>query len=202
MIVGLPDQAHGRMRDALQIPKLGSLVLAHRLDAPLAGLTSVPRADWPYVPLLFWTFRLMVALAFAICALGAASLIARARGRLYDSRALQRAAVALSPAGILAVIAGWFTTEVGRQPYTVYGLLRTAQSASPIAAPAIAASLALFAVVYFVVFGAGVFFLLRLMHHAPQPGEAPPAEGTPLRGAGIVPIAAVHPGRALHPPGR
>jgi cytochrome d ubiquinol oxidase subunit I len=197
IVVGIPDQAAGRMRDALEIPKLGSLLLTHHLDAPLAGLDSIPRRDWPYVPVIFWSFRIMVGLALLMLALGLASLVARARGRLYDSRALQRAALLLSPAGLLAVIAGWFTTEVGRQPYTVYHLLRTAQSASPIAAPAVISSLAAFAVVYFAVFGAGALFELRLMSRPPHPGEVPPFEGVPHRSAGITPAPAVHPGRTL-----
>ena len=198
VLVGIPDQRAGRMRDALEIPKLGSLILEHRLDAPLAGLDSVPRQDWPYVPVIFWTFRIMVGLAFAMLALGLASLALRLRGRLYVHRGLQRAALVMAPTGLIAVIAGWFTTEVGRQPYTVYHLLRTAQSASPIAAPAVISSLATFAVVYFVVFGAGVMFVLRLMRRPPHPGEVPPFEGAPHRSAGITPAPAVHPDRTLH----
>ena len=196
VLVGIPDQKAGRMRDALDIPKLGSLILEHRLDAPLAGLDTVPRQDWPYVPVIFWTFRIMVGLALAMLALGLASLAARVRGRLYVHRGLHRAALIMAPTGLIAVIAGWFTTEVGRQPYTVYHLLRTAQSASPIAAPAVISSLATFAVVYFAVFGAGVMFVLRLMSRPPHPGEAPPLEGTPHRSAGITPAPALHPGRA------
>ena len=196
VLVGIPDQKAGRMRDALDIPKLGSLILEHRLDAPLAGLDTVPRQDWPYVPVIFWTFRIMVGLALAMLALGLANLAARVRGRLYVHRGLHRAALIMAPTGLIAVIAGWFTTEVGRQPYTVYHLLRTAQSASPIAAPAVISSLATFAVVYFAVFGAGVMFVLRLMSRPPHPGEAPPLEGTPHRSAGITPAPALHPGRA------
>ena len=195
VVVGVPDQAAARMRDAIEIPRLGSLILEHRLDAPMAGLKSLPRQDWPYVPLIFWTFRLMVGLAFAILALGIASVIARARGRLYTNRMLQRCALAMAPAGLIAVIAGWFTTEVGRQPYTVYGLLRTTQSASPIAAPAVASSLAAFALVYFAVFGAGVFFVLRLMRQPPHPGETPPSGNVPQRAAGITPVPGVQPVR-------
>jgi cytochrome d ubiquinol oxidase subunit I len=88
--------------------------------------------------------------------------------------------------GFVAVLAGWVTTEVGRQPWTVYGLLRTAESASPIQAPAVAASLAAFVLVYFAVFGAGVFYLLRLMR---QPPETPAdiAELGLTRSAGITP---------------
>ena len=197
VLVGIPDQAAGRMRDALKIQKLGSLILKRHLDAPLAGLDSVPRQDWPYVPVIFWTFRIMVALALMMLGLGLASLAGRLRGWLYESRPLHRASLAMAPAGLIAVIAGWFTTEVGRQPFTVYGMMRTAESASPIAAPAVAASLATFAVVYFAVFGAGALFVLRLMRRPPHPGEVRPFEGVPHRSAGITPAAALHPDRVI-----
>ena len=96
------------------------------------------------------------------------------RHRLYDWTLLHRFALAMGPAGFVAVIAGWVTTEVGRQPYTVHGLLRTADSVSPLQAPAVATSLLAFIVVYFIVFGAGVFYILRLMSHPPHRGEAGP----------------------------
>ncbi len=97
----------------------------------------------------------------------------------------------MGPSGFIAVLAGWITTEVGRQPYTVYGLLRTADSVSPIAAPAVAASLIAFIVVYFLVFGAGTYYLLRLMAHAPDPHEPDIEKGTPTRAAGITPAQAL-----------
>ncbi len=96
----------------------------------------------------------------------------------------------MGPAGFVAVIAGWVTTEVGRQPYTVYGLLRTAQSHSPVAAPAVAASLVAFVLVYFGAFGAGIYYLLRLMAQPPRAGESGPPR-IPHRAAGITPAAGV-----------
>jgi cytochrome d ubiquinol oxidase subunit I len=104
----------------------------------------------------------------------------------------------MGPAGFVAVICGWVTTEVGRQPYTVYGLLRTSHSASPLEAPAVAASLAAFAVVYFTVFGSGVFYLLRLMSQPPSSHEAELDTHSPIRAAGITPAAAIDPDRLLH----
>jgi cytochrome d ubiquinol oxidase subunit I len=199
IVIGIPDQRAGRVRYALQIPELGSLILKHHLHAPIPGLASIPRGDWPYVPVIFWTFRIMVALAFAMFALGLSSLVIRARGRLYESRGLHRAALLMSPAGLIAVIAGWFTTEVGRQPYTIYHLLRTTQSASPIATPAVAASFAAFAVVYFLVFGSGLLFELRLMRRPPHPGETRSLGHAPHRSAGITPAAALHPPGTLPP---
>ena len=100
-------------------------------------------------------------------------------GKLYDSRLLHMFAVAMGPAGFVAVLAGWITTEVGRQPFTVYGLLRTAESASPLAAPAVASSLIAFIIVYFAVFGAGVIYMLRLMAAPPHPGEQGPSQRGP-----------------------
>ena len=139
--------------------------------------------------IVFWSFRIMVAIGFAMLALGAWSLYARWRGRLYDSPWLHRAAVAMAPSGLIAVLAGWVTTEVGRQPYTVYGMLRTAESASPLAAAAVGTSLVAFVVVYFAVFGAGTWYILRLMGHAPSYDEPSikDAIGGPIRTAGITP---------------
>ena len=120
--------------------------------------------------------------------LGLWSLWARWRGRLYEWPALHKAALVMGPSGFVAVIAGWVTTEVGRQPYTVYGLLTTAESVSPLAAPAVAASLIAFVIVYFAVFGIGTWYILRLMGQPPHPGEAgAEAEPAPLRTAGITP---------------
>jgi cytochrome d ubiquinol oxidase subunit I len=175
ILFGLPDQKAGVVRDAVEIPKLSSLVLKHDLNAPLGGLDSVPRQDWPYVPVVFWSFRIMVGSGMAMFGLGLLTLAARWRGKLYDWRWLHRLAIAAGPLGFVAVIAGWVTTEVGRQPYTVYGVLRTVQSASPLHTPAVATSLASFAVVYFAVFGAGLFYLLRLMSQPPGPHEPGPA---------------------------
>jgi cytochrome d ubiquinol oxidase subunit I len=113
----------------------------------------------------------------------------RLRGHLYDSRHLHRFALAMGPAGFVAVLAGWVTTEVGRQPYTVHGLLRTADSVSPLDAPAVAGSLTAFAIVYLGVFGVGIWYLLRLMAHAPRAGEPGPEADPekPTRTAGITP---------------
>src|SRR5262249_45036354 len=111
--------------------------------------------------------------------------------RLYDLRPLHWAALLMGPSGFIAVIAGWVTTEVGRQPYTVYGLLRTAQSASPIDAAAVASSLLAFIVVYFLVFGAGTVYILRLCAKAREPEERDIAPGEPRRAAGVTPAPAL-----------
>jgi cytochrome d ubiquinol oxidase subunit I len=188
-LFGLPNDRTQRLDYAVGIPKVGSLLLVHRPDAPMAGLDTVPDDEQPPVAIVFWSFRIMVAIGFLMLGLGLWSLIARWRGRLYDWSALLRAALWMGPSGFVAVIAGWVTAEVGRQPWTVYGLLRTADSVSPISAPAVATSLIAFVIVYFAVFGIGVWYLLRLMRAPPHPGEPEPE--APIRSAGITPAQSV-----------
>jgi cytochrome bd ubiquinol oxidase subunit I len=189
-----PDQAEGKNLYAVEIPKGSSLILKHSLDAPLKGLDTVDRKDWPPVAIVFWAFRIMVGLGTLMLLLALVSLWARVRHRLYDWPLLHRFAIVMGPAGFVAVIAGWVTTEVGRQPFTVHGLLRTADSVSPLQAPAVAISLLAFIIVYFIVFGAGVYYILRLMSHSPHRGEQGPERGQPVRAAGITPAPQVSEG--------
>ena len=191
LLFGLPNQEKAKVDYALQIPKLSSLILKHSLDAPLAGLDTIPRENWPPVPVVFWSFRVMVGLGFLMVALGLLSLWLRWRGRMYDYRPLHYFAMAMGPAGFVAVLAGWFTTEVGRQPFTVYGLLRTADSVSPLAAPAVASSLIAFIIVYFLLFTAGIVYILRLMAAPPHAGEEGPRGDEPMHAAGITPATGV-----------
>jgi cytochrome d ubiquinol oxidase subunit I len=163
ILFGIPNPKEKRIDYAIEIPKLSSLILKHSLNAPLDGLDKVPDDQEPPVVVLFWSFRIMVGLGFAMLGIGLWGLWRRWRGGLFDDRRLHRLAVLMAPAGFVAVLAGWITTEVGRQPYTVYGLLRTSESLSPVAAPAVGASLLAFIIVYFFVFGAGTFYMLRLM---------------------------------------
>jgi len=189
ILFGIPDPAAKRIDYALEIPKLSSLILKHDADAPLGGLDAVPDELEPPVAVVFWTFRIMVGLGMAMLGLGLFSLVGRVKGRLYSWPLLHRLAVAMGPSGFVAVIAGWVTTEVGRQPYTVYGYLLTAKSHSPLEASAVATSLLTFVIVYFIVFGSGTYYLLRLMAKAPAPHETEPA-ATPQRAAGITPAPA------------
>ncbi len=172
------------------IPKLSSVILKHDPDAPLAGLKSVPKDQRPPAEIVFWSFRVMVGLGFLMLGLGLWSLIARFRGKLFDWSWLHRAALVMGPAGFVAVIAGWITTEVGRQPYVIYGLMRTAEARAPIAAPAVATSLLAFVVVYFIVFGIGTWYIMKLMHHAPDSYESSLADA-PIRTAGLTPATSV-----------
>ena len=195
ILFGIPDSANKRVDYAVSIPKASSLILKHDLNAPMKGLDTVPEADQPPVGIVFWAFRVMVGIGFAMLGLGLWSLIARWRGKLHDWPWLHRAALVMGPSGFVAVLAGWIVTEVGRQPFTVYGLLRTAQSASPLDAPAVAASLLAFVIVYFSVFGMGIWYLLHLMKKPPEAHEST-LDGAPIRTAGITPAPAIEGGDA------
>ena len=186
-LFGIPNMRTDHLDYAIEIPHVSSLILRHDWNGEVQGLTAWPRADRPDALVVFWSFRVMVGLGFAMLGIGLTSLWLRHKRRLYDCRRLHWACVAMGPSGLIALLAGWVTTEVGRQPYTVFGLLRTADSLSPIGAPGVAASLAAFAVVYFVVFGSGILFLLKLMAMAPHSGETGPDPLLPAHSSGIVP---------------
>ncbi|MAY21136.1 MAG: cytochrome ubiquinol oxidase subunit I [Erythrobacteraceae bacterium] len=198
ILFGIPNSAEKRVDYAIEIPKASSLILKHDLDAPMAGLDTIPDDQEPPVGIVFWSFRIMVGIGFAMMGLGMWSLFARWRKGLYEWTWLHRAAIVMGPSGFVAVIAGWITTEVGRQPYVIYGLLRTADAASPLDAPAVAASLLAFVLIYFAVFGAGVWYILRLMGKPPATGEVEANHGYdgPIRTAGITPGPTQNPGQA------
>ncbi|CAN5367738.1 cytochrome ubiquinol oxidase subunit I [soil metagenome] len=186
ILLGWPDTKAGETRFAITIPKLASLYLTHDINGEVRGLKAFPRDTWPTnIPLVFFAFRIMVGMGLLIATLGVASLVLRLRKRLYDARWLHMFAVAMGPAGLVAVTAGWITTGAGRQPFTVYGLLRTADSVGPVGAPGVAASLLAFVVVYTVVFGAGIAFLFHLFNQTPQAGDQGPPADQPVRTAGL-----------------
>ena len=194
ILFALPDEVAEENRYEVGIPGLSALILTHEWDGETPGLKDVPKEDRPPVAIVFWSFRIMVAIGMLMALVGAVSLYLRWRGTLYDARLFQRLALLMGPAGFIAVLAGWVTTEVGRQPYTVYGLLRTAESVAPIDAPAVAASLLAFIVVYFLLFGAGTLYILKMMNRAPaDAGGEGPDKGKPQRAAGTTPAAALRP---------
>jgi len=186
ILFGDPDADDQTVHNAIEIPKIGSWVLTGDMNAEVKGLDAFPKDEWPPIDIVFWSFRIMVGIGMLMILVGLWSGYERLRGNLFDARWLQRLSVVMGPMGFVAVVAGWVVTEVGRQPWTIYGELTTAASASPIETPAVATSLMLFIVVYFILFGAGTFYLLRLMGKTPDAGESVDDLG-PIRTSGITP---------------
>jgi len=176
ILFGLPDMEREETRFPLEIPRLGSLILTHSLDGEIPALKDFPPRDRPNSAIVFWSFRIMVGLGLLMLLLGlwGAWLRWRGGGRMYESRSFLKFAVWMGPAGLLAILAGWFTTEIGRQPWVVYGLMRTEDAVSPHGALQMGFTLALFVVVYFIVFGAGTVYMLRQVRTDPgrHPAEA------------------------------
>jgi cytochrome d ubiquinol oxidase subunit I len=162
-----PDQAEGRNEYVLEIPKLSSLILTHTLNGEVKGLKTWPRDDWPPVAPVFFAFRVMVGLGTLMALTGLIAIVLYFRKRLFDTRWFQLWCMALTPAGFIAVVSGWIVTEVGRQPFVAYHLLRTADATSPVAGSHVAATLAAFIVTYTFIFGAGSYYILHLIAKGP-----------------------------------
>lgn len=180
VLFALPDQENERNDYEIAIPKLGSLVVAHSLDAEIKGLKEWPASERPPVATVFWSFRIMVGLGVLMLCFAFFGLWLFMRGQLEANTLFLRLGVLLGPSGFIAVIAGWFTTEVGRQPYTVYGLLRTVDSVSPITANSVGMSLIVFIFTYGIVFFAGFYYISRLIVAGPGELPGPLAHITPL----------------------
>lgn len=167
-LFGLPDMQAETTRYALSVPHLGSLLLTHSWEGQIRGLKTFPRDERPNAPVVFWSFRVMVGLGMLMIVLAVAARLLARRGRLYDARWFHRFALLMGPSGFVTLLAGWVTTEVGRQPWVVYGVMRTSQAISPLSAQQVGLSLMTFVVVYFLVFGTGIYYMLKLMHAGPQ----------------------------------
>jgi cytochrome d ubiquinol oxidase subunit I len=173
LLFGWPDQEGETTRYALEIPKLSSLILTHDLDGEVKGLKEWPGDERPPVAWVFWSFRVMVGIGMLMILTGLAAIGLFLRKRLFDTRWFQYLCMAMTPTGFVAVLAGWFVTEIGRQPYIVYGAMRTEEAVSPVMGTSIALSLAAFILTYGFVFGAGSYYILRLIGKGPDAEEAP-----------------------------
>lgn len=168
VLFAIPDEAAERNRDEISIPTLASYYLGHSADAVIKGLKEAPPADRPPVAPVFFAFRVMVGIGVLMLATAYWGVWLRGRGRLYTSRAFHNACLAMLPAGFIAVVAGFTVTEVGRQPWVVYGLMRTRDAVSPSLTGAdVLTSIALYILVYLIVFGAGIFYMVRLARAGP-----------------------------------
>lgn len=170
-LFAIPDMAARRNHYEVAIPDVGSLYLRHNLQGTIHSLNQYPQNTLPWVPLVFWSFRVMVGLGLLMTFAGVAGLVVRLRRRLFHARWLLRLMMLMAPAGFVAMLAGWVVTEAGRQPWTVYGLLRTAESASPVSPSLVLGSLVCIVTVYLALFGLGLWFLLRILSRPPQRDE-------------------------------
>lgn len=191
-----PDQGAQINRFELSIPHVGSLYLRHDWTGTITSLSEFDADEIPFVPFVFFAFRIMVGIGILLIALGVAGAIARYRGTLYEARLLQRCMVLAAPAGFVALLAGWVVTETGRQPYTVYGLLRTAESVSAVPREMVVSSLFALFTLYVLIFFIGNTFLLRSLRQPPNAGEeGPTSEMAERIGEGAKPDSTAAQGR-------
>jgi cytochrome bd ubiquinol oxidase subunit I len=179
-LFGIPDQQAERTDYAVDIPWLGSLIITHSLNGEIKGLKDWPPDERPPVWPVFFAFRIMVGIGFLMLGVVALGWVFWWRGRLFETDWFLRLCQWVAPLGFVAVIAGWTTTEVGRQPWTIYGLLRTSQSVSPsLTGPDVLWSLLAYMVVYLIMFPAGVAVMARLVREGPVAQTTPdePVEG-------------------------
>lgn len=169
LLFAWPDEEREENRFAIGIPKLASLIITHDPNGEIKGLKEVPPEERPPVAPVFFAFRVMVGIGALMLLVVAYSALQWKRGRLLDSPLLLRAWMLMTPSGFIAILAGWYTTEIGRQPYVIYGLMRTAEAATPLSPGSVATSLAVFATIYLFVFIAGTYYLVKLLRKGPQP---------------------------------
>lgn len=164
LLFALPDQKSEINKMEVKIPKLASLLLTHKWDGELKGLKEWSKEDRPPVAIVFWSFRLMVGMGILMLILGIVSVVQYLRGKLFTSRWLQGCWILMIPSGFIALLAGWFVTEVGRQPYVAYGIIRTSDAVSPaIIGPQVAWSLLLFIIMYILILAAASYYIVKLI---------------------------------------
>lgn len=172
-LIGIPDQEAEKTTQILTLPHMASLILTHSMDGEIKGLKEWKKEDRPPVFIVYWCFRIMVGIGFAMAFTGICAAVLFLRKKLFEARWFHGWCMLLTPAGFIALLSGWFVTEVGRQPYVAYGILRTADMASPLEGRYVALSLLAFIGAYTLIFGAGSYYIIRLLLKGP---------GTPNQG--------------------
>lgn len=195
ILFGWPDMEAEKTRFAVEIPYLGSLILTHSLDKQVPALKSFPKEDRPNSTIIFWSFRIMAGLGMLMIFVGLWSVWLRKKDALFTCRPFLYLTLWMGPSGLIALLAGWFTTEIGRQPWVVYGLMRTADASSNHSVAQMSITLVMFVVVYFSLFGVGLGYMMRLVRKGPKAHEetintgGPGTQRTPAR-----PLSAAHEG--------
>ncbi len=163
ILFGIPNQEKEKTEFAIEIPYLASLILTHSIDKQVPALKEYAPEDRPNVFMVFWSFRVMVGLGLLMIVAGVWGLWLRYRKNLYESKTFLRFMFVMAPSGLIAILAGWFTTEIGRQPWVVYGLQRTSDAVSAHGEMHMSISLIAFFVVYGGVFGIGYMYMMKLI---------------------------------------
>jgi cytochrome d ubiquinol oxidase subunit I len=162
-LIGIPDEESESTKFAVKIPKLASIILKHDADAEIRGLKSFEKDERPPVAPVFFAFRIMVAIGFMMLATAALAIFLNFQKRLFKTKWFYKWCMIMTPSGFIALLSGWFVTEIGRQPYVVYGFLKTRDAASILTSDQVMFSLISFVVVYLIIFGAATFYILRLL---------------------------------------
>lgn len=172
-LFGWPNEKEEQTKYGITIPGGASWVLTGKLDGKIPTLKEFAKENRPPVAWVFWSFRVMVGLGLLMILMGIISSIQYFRGRLFQSHRLYQFWVAMIPSGFIALLAGWFVTEIGRQPWTAYGIIKTTDSVSPaVLGPQIAWSLLAFIIMYIIVFGAGTYYIIQLIKKGiPHPNQ-------------------------------
>jgi cytochrome bd ubiquinol oxidase subunit I len=192
VLFALPDEVNETNRAEIAIPRLGSLVLTHKWDGRYVGLKDFPRDRRPPVTSIFFAFRLMVAIGVTLIAMGLTGAVLWWRKKLFTTNWYLHIVARTWPLGFIAILAGWLTTESGRQPYIAYGILRTADALSPVSPATVATSLVLFVLVYCVVFSIGIYYIHKLIWSGPKGAALKPTtlpEGLPNRPLSVADLA-------------
>ncbi|MBY8274304.1 cytochrome ubiquinol oxidase subunit I [Vibrio fluvialis] len=180
ILFGIPDMDAEKTRFSLEVPYLGSLILTHSLEKQIPALKSFAKEDRPNSTIVFWSFRVMAGLGMLMILSALTALWLRRKGKLYDTKLFHRFVLLMGPSGLIALLAGWFTTEIGRQPWVVYGMMRTRDAASNHDVLQMSITLALFVIIYFSVFTVGITYMMRLVGKGPTAVEQEHVSDDPL----------------------
>jgi cytochrome d ubiquinol oxidase subunit I len=182
VLLAIPDPAQQRNLFAIEVPYLGSFIASGTWDSREVGLESFPEQDRPPVVIPFFTFRIMVGMGLIMLAISWFGLFLWWRRSLEVTRWFLWISFLAFPTGFVAVIAGWYTAEVGRQPWIVYGLMRTSEAITPSLTAEVALfSLICYAIVYVTVFSFGAYYIYKLLREGPRDRERPSETATPSR---------------------
>ena len=171
ILFGWPNTLNEVTEYALKIPKLASILLTHSIDGEVKGLKAWPKDERPPVLPVFFSFRVMVGIGILMVLTGLMAIVLYFRKGLFTHKWFHYWCLAMTPAGFIAILAGWFVTEIGRQPYIVYGVMRTAEANSPVLGETVFISLIAFIAVYTFIFGAGIYYIVQLIRKGPSPRE-------------------------------